>query len=124
MKIRVAILAASIGLLALAPTNLAQAAYAGSDPDQQPSRSNVAASLPQLHGDLAVARLASDVLVNPRGAVRMAACITNIGQGIYEICTGLCWHTTDGIQYAVPCLKSVQAVEDYIRRHRRAAKSH
>jgi len=44
MKIRVAILAAAIGLLALAQTNLAQAAYAGSDPDRQPSKLNAMAS--------------------------------------------------------------------------------
>jgi hypothetical protein len=123
MKIHVALIAASIGFLALAQTNLAQAAYAGSDPDQQPSKLNVTASIPPLDGDLVVARLASDVLVKPRGAVRMARCITGIGNGIYETCSGICWRTVDGIEYAYPCLKSVKSVEDYIRSHRRAPKT-
>ncbi len=89
MKIRIVIIAASIGMLALAQTNLAQAAYAGSDPDQQSAKLTVTASVPPIDGNFAVARLASDVLVKPRGAVRMAGCITYIGQGIYEICTGI-----------------------------------
>lgn len=124
MKIRVVIIAASIGMLTLAQTNLAQAAYAGSDPDQQPAKLNVTASIPSLSGDLAVARLASDVLVKPHGAVRMAGCIIGIGNGIYEICSGTCWRTVDGIEYAYPCLKSVKSVEDYVRSHRRAPKTH
>ncbi len=104
MKIRIVIIAASIGMLALAQTNPAQAAYAGSDPDQQSAKLTVTASTPPLSGDLAAARLASDVLVKPRGAVRMAGCITYIGQGIYEVCTGICWRYVDGIEYAAPCL--------------------
>ncbi len=124
MKIRIVIIAASIGMLALAQTNLAQAAYAGSDPDQQPAKLTVTASIPPLSGDLAAARLASDVLVKPRGAVRMAGCIIGLGNGIYEICSSICYRYIDGIEYAVPCLKSVKSVEDYVRRHRRAPKTH
>jgi hypothetical protein len=108
----------------LAQTNLAQAAYAGSDPDQQPAKLIVTASIPPLSGDLAVARLASDVLVKPRGALRMAGCIIGIGQGIYEICSGVCWRYIDGIEYAVPCLKSVKSVEDYVRSRKGAHKTH
>ncbi len=123
MKIRIVIIAASIGMLALAQTNPAQAAYAGSDPDQQSAKLTVTASVPPIDGNFAVARLASDVLVKPRGAVRMAGCITGIGNGIYETCSGICWRTVDGIEYAYPCLKSVKSVEVYIRSHRRAPKT-
>ncbi len=124
MKIRIVIIAASIGMLALAQTNPAQAAYAGSDPDQQSAKLTVTASTPPLSGDLAAARLASDVLVKPRGAVRMAGCITYIGQGIYEVCTGICWRYVDGIEYAAPCLKAVKSVEDYVRSRKGARKAH
>ena len=127
MRIRVAILAASIGLLALAQTNLAQAALPGSGLDRQPSKLNVRASIAPLSAELAVARLASDALVKPREAVRMAAtasCITGIGGGLYRMCTTYCLRYVDGVPILAPCLKAFQSVEDYVRKHTRAAGKH
>ncbi len=124
MKIRIAIFAAWVGTLALAQTNLAQAAYSGPDPNQQQQKLNVTASISPINGDLAVRGLAPDVLVPPSESVRMASCFVGIGGGVYEICTGTCWRTVDGIEYAAPCLMAVAKVEELVRRHKNAHKTH
>jgi hypothetical protein len=117
MKIRFVIIAAWAGIFALALTDMARAAYHGSDL----SKPNAASFLVPIDGRLAVRGLATDAAARPSGTVRMAGCILGIGGGIYQLCTGLCFHVVDGIEYAAPCLKSVKSVEDYVMKRKKIA---